>query len=128
MTAFLKRRSDGFRSQKSKVLTSNNVEKFINEAPDDQYLATKVALIFGITGACRRQELNNILINDIETHGSMLLVKIRNTKNKIPRSFTIHGPFYNLVKKYENLRTTKGKTDRFFKTTKKKNVRVSLSV
>ncbi|KAI8430918.1 hypothetical protein MSG28_001036, partial [Choristoneura fumiferana] len=73
-----------------------------------------VALIFGITGACRRQELNNITTKDIENHGEMLLVKIPNTKNKIPRSFTIHGPFYEIVKKYESLRSTKGKSDRFF--------------
>ncbi|XP_073956428.1 uncharacterized protein [Choristoneura fumiferana] len=114
LTAFLKRRSDGFYSRKSKVLTPNEVEKFIKEAPDNQYLATKVALIFGITGACRRQELNNITTKDIENHGEMLLVKIPNTKNKIPRSFTIHGPFYEIVKKYESLRSTKGKSDRFF--------------
>jgi hypothetical protein len=71
-------------------------------------------LIFGVTGACRRQELNDLNAKDVETHGQMLLVKINNTKNKIPRSFTIHGPFYDIVKKYEVLRSPKAKTDRFF--------------
>lgn len=44
----------------------------------------------------------------------MLLVKIPNTKNKIPRSFTIDGQFYDIVKKYQALRTNKAKSDRFF--------------
>lgn len=44
----------------------------------------------------------------------MLLVKIPNTKNKIPRSFIIDGPFYDVVKKYEALRTSKTKNNHFF--------------
>ena len=42
LMAYLKRRSDGYIGRKSKVLTSANVEKFLKEAPDSQYLATKV--------------------------------------------------------------------------------------
>lgn len=43
LMAFLKRRSDGYIGRKSKVLSPNDVEKFLNEAPDSQYLATKVS-------------------------------------------------------------------------------------
>ncbi|CAK1580078.1 unnamed protein product [Parnassius mnemosyne] len=60
LNAFLKRQSDGFATKKLKILTSNEVERFLNEAPDDRYLATKIALIFGIVGACCREELANI--------------------------------------------------------------------
>lgn len=42
LTAFLKRQSAGFQSKKSKVLTAEQIETFINEAPDQQHLATKV--------------------------------------------------------------------------------------
>jgi hypothetical protein len=42
LTAFLKRQSTGYQSKKSKVLTAENVENFINDAPDHLYLATKV--------------------------------------------------------------------------------------
>lgn len=42
LTAFLKKKSDGFISKKSKVLTAEHVEKFLNDAPDTKYLATKV--------------------------------------------------------------------------------------
>ncbi|KAL0851950.1 hypothetical protein ABMA28_000232 [Loxostege sticticalis] len=114
LNAFLKRQSDGFTSKKSKILTSDEVEKFLNEAPDDRYLATKVALIFGVVGACRREELANITLKDIEAHGDMLLIKIPNTKNKIPRSFVVEGDFLRIVQKYMNQRSQKEKTDSFF--------------
>ncbi|XP_061708563.1 uncharacterized protein LOC133518836 [Cydia pomonella] len=114
LMAFLKRRSDGFTGRKSKVLSPSDVEKFLKEAPDYQYFAAKVALIFGVTGACRRKELSDITTQDIETHGKMLLVKIKNTKNKIPRIFTIDGPFYEIVKQYQALRSPNAKSDRFF--------------
>lgn len=42
LTSYLKRQSDGFHSKKSKVLSSEEIEKFINEAPNDKYLDTKV--------------------------------------------------------------------------------------
>lgn len=45
LTAFLKRLSVGHQSKKSKVLTAENVEQFINDAPDQQYLATKVGTV-----------------------------------------------------------------------------------
>ncbi|RVE52965.1 hypothetical protein evm_002442 [Chilo suppressalis] len=93
LLVFLKRRSDGHVSKKSKVFSADNVTKFPEEAPDCRYLATKVVLIYGINGACRHQELANITTNDVEDHGRILLVQVKNTKNKIPRSFTIQGSF-----------------------------------
>lgn len=45
LKAFLKRQSDGYRPKKSKIFTSNDINKFIKEAPDEIYLATKVSFI-----------------------------------------------------------------------------------
>ncbi|CAK1587693.1 unnamed protein product [Parnassius mnemosyne] len=73
-----------------------------------------VALIFGVVGAFRREELGNITLKDIEAHGKMLLIKIPNTKNKIPRSFVVEGDFLRIMQKYMNQRSQKAKTDRFF--------------
>jgi len=42
LNMFLKRQSTGFISKKLKVLTSDKIEKFINKASDNKYLATKV--------------------------------------------------------------------------------------
>ncbi|CAK1577852.1 unnamed protein product [Parnassius mnemosyne] len=113
LNAFLKRQSDGFTTKKSKILTSNEVERFLSEAPDNCYLAKKVALIFCVVGACRREELANITLKDIEAHGKMLLIKISNTKNKIPKSFVVED-FLRIMQKYMNQRSQKAKTDRFF--------------
>lgn len=44
LTSFLKRKSVGYKSKKAKTLTSSEVEKFLNEAPDEIYLASKVKI------------------------------------------------------------------------------------
>jgi len=71
-------------------------------------------LIFGITGACRREELSNITINDIQDFGSMLHIKLPYTKTNCSRSFTIEGEFYDIFKKYIDLRPANVQSDRFF--------------
>lgn len=42
LIAFLKKQSVGFASKKSKTLTTEDIEKYLKEAPDQIYLATKV--------------------------------------------------------------------------------------
>lgn len=42
LQALLKRKSDGFKSKKSKILTSKNINDFLENAPDDKYLFMKV--------------------------------------------------------------------------------------
>lgn len=39
---FIKKQAQGFQSQKSKTLTTQDVKRFLTEAPDDKYLLTKV--------------------------------------------------------------------------------------
>ena len=41
---FLKKHNSGYRPKKSKVLTTADVSKFLKEAPDAQYLVTKVCM------------------------------------------------------------------------------------
>ncbi|XP_071562162.1 uncharacterized protein [Temnothorax nylanderi] len=115
LVPFLKKQSRGFQPKKSKVLTPEEINEFLNKASDQQYLDTKVAMIFGLCGACRREELTQITINDIEDKGSILLVKIPKTKNYKPRSFVISDEnFYNFYKKYTALRPKNIQTSRFF--------------
>ncbi|KAL4719082.1 hypothetical protein ACJJTC_002118 [Scirpophaga incertulas] len=54
--AFLKRNSEGHKGKKSFTFTSGQLKMFLEDSPDILYLFEKVALIFGIMGACRRQE------------------------------------------------------------------------
>lgn len=44
LLAFLKRRNERFKPKKSRILTSEQVDQFLREAPDDKYLMLKVNL------------------------------------------------------------------------------------
>ncbi|XP_051172337.1 uncharacterized protein LOC127288739 [Leptopilina boulardi] len=114
LIAFLKKKSSGFISKKSKVLTSQEVKKFLKDAPDEIHPVTKVALIFGVFGACRGGELVNIKIQDITKQGNLLVVNLPDTKNKVPRKFVIDENFTATVRKYKAFRRPTATTDRFF--------------
>ncbi|XP_031338472.1 uncharacterized protein LOC116177141 [Photinus pyralis] len=80
LTQFLKNVSKGHVSKKSSVLTREDILKFLRQAPNHEYLLVKVALIFGIYGGCRRQELCDMLISDVEDRGEVIVVTIPQTK------------------------------------------------
>ncbi|KAJ3655194.1 hypothetical protein Zmor_014331 [Zophobas morio] len=65
VTAYLKRKSTGYQPKKSKCLSRDQIDKFLLEAPDKEFLLMKVALIFGVSGACRCDELSRMLVDDI---------------------------------------------------------------
>lgn len=73
-----------------------------------------MALIFGVQGACRREELCNILTTDIHDTGHFYVIKLPYTKTKIERSFVIEGKLYEIVKKYADLRPKDVPNNRFF--------------
>ncbi|XP_063391499.1 uncharacterized protein LOC134677015 isoform X4 [Cydia fagiglandana] len=115
LRVFLKKLSEGYKADnKVKVLTFENVEKFIDEAPDDRYLANKVALILGVTGGLRRQELAKLTTNHIEDHGEKFIIKIAHSKNSLQDYFVVEGKYYNIVKKYKDLRLSSVPSNRFF--------------
>ncbi|KAJ8973992.1 hypothetical protein NQ317_009024 [Molorchus minor] len=58
------RKNEGFKPKKLNVLTIEQVDQFLREAPDDKYLVMKVALITGVAGACRGKELVDLEVND----------------------------------------------------------------
>jgi hypothetical protein len=71
----------------------------------------------GYNGACRREELVNITIDDIEFKQDLITVSIPRTKNYLPRLFTITDErWIFLTTKYFNLRPQKVTHRRFFLT------------
>lgn len=116
LIGFLKRSNDTYTPVKSKVFTMANVEQFVRQASDADYLLMKVILLFGINGACRRSELCDLLQTDVTDTGSIAVVTLRNTKTKKNRTFTVTSGCngYNLYKKYVSLRPKIVKHNRFF--------------
>lgn len=49
LLAFLKRGSTGYKPKKSKTFSASNVQEFLNEAPDCEFLGTKVSTISHFT-------------------------------------------------------------------------------
>lgn len=89
LTEFMKKNSVGDEAKKSLVLERRRIEEFILNAPDKTYLLAKVVAVFGMFGACRREELHDLCVQDITSEGSVLVVHIRRTKTYVPRTFTI---------------------------------------
>ncbi|CAG9759373.1 unnamed protein product [Ceutorhynchus assimilis] len=90
--AFLKRNSVGYEPKKSKVLSREEIDQFLATASDETYLLTKVALVIGLCGACRREELHSLQVQDItEKDNNCLLVTLADTKTNIKRVFPVVG-------------------------------------
>ncbi|KAJ8968456.1 hypothetical protein NQ317_016291 [Molorchus minor] len=93
---------------------SENAKNYKSSTLWAQY--SMVGLILGISGACRTDELVNLTVDDIEDVGSSLIVKIPNTKTKIPRIFVVTdvGNMLELFRKYLSLRPPHVKHKRLF--------------
>nr|XP_011310626.1 PREDICTED: uncharacterized protein LOC105271026 [Fopius arisanus] len=82
--------------KKATTFTDEQIAKFLRDAPDNTYLATKVALILGLNGLCRRSELYNITLDEMEDHKTCMNFTLTKTKNGTDRQFSVTGEFYNI--------------------------------
>ncbi|KAJ8918175.1 hypothetical protein NQ315_014041 [Exocentrus adspersus] len=87
LTSYLKVGSRKYKTKKAKIPERNQIEEFLKKAPDVEFL--QVALILGVAGACRCNELTFLDISDVQDKGSYLYVLIPDTKTNISRSFTV---------------------------------------
>ena len=80
-------------------------------------------MIFGISGACRTDELVNITLDNVEDVGSSFIITLPHTKNKTSRTFVIASneggkvDFLQIIRKYTSLRpgTNHGRFFVFYK-------------
>ncbi|KAJ8918303.1 hypothetical protein NQ315_014173 [Exocentrus adspersus] len=98
-----------YKTKKAKILERNQIEDFLKKAPDVEYLQVKVALILGVAGASRCNELTFLDIRDVQDKGSYLYVLIPDTKTNISRSFTVMEEAFSvnaveMCRKYISLR------------------------
>lgn len=120
VVVLLKRKADGFVAKKSKILTKQQIDKFLKEADDQIYLAVKVVLIAGIFGASRRDELVKMTFNDIEDFGSCIKIVVPDTKTNVTRQFIVTAgdipemSMVDIVRKYLKLRPEKLSSPRMF--------------
>ncbi|KAK5641228.1 hypothetical protein RI129_009775 [Pyrocoelia pectoralis] len=91
-----------------------NIKNQINIAQYPKLHALLKLLIFGIMGACRRHEMHSLKFNDVSDLKTLILVTIRDTKTKTTRKFTITGKYYDVCKKYMDLRPKICTTQNFF--------------
>ncbi|CAH1364246.1 unnamed protein product, partial [Tenebrio molitor] len=114
--AFLKKKNVGYRPKKANIFTKEEFTKFLLEAPDKKFLALKVGMILGIVGACRREDLYTMRIEDFEEREGLVIVKVPQKK----RSFiVINEPdekahYLDIYYKYRNLRPSHAKSSHFF--------------
>jgi integrase len=119
VSSFLKTKSLGYVPKKSADLNRAEVETFLKEAPNEEFLLVKAVTIFGVCGGCRRQELCDVKVQHVKDEGAVIVVRIPDTKSHVSRAFTIlsDGNGFNpidLVRQYMKLRPSHTKIDRFF--------------
>ncbi|KAJ8909322.1 hypothetical protein NQ315_016113 [Exocentrus adspersus] len=116
----VKKKYRRYKPKNAKVLTLDQIDKFLLEVPDKDFLMIKLALIFGVAGACRGKELHQLTISDVTDMDHALLVNVRNTKNNVDRNFIINNSNKNgidlieVCRKYMALRKPETTHSRFF--------------
>ncbi|KAF2883168.1 hypothetical protein ILUMI_23004 [Ignelater luminosus] len=121
LIAYLKNKSVGYKPRKSKTFSREEVYKFLEDAPDKHFLTHKVALIFGIAGALRREELYKMTLEDINVTGTVLIITIPDSKTHIQRRFTVIAEttqknlnLIEIYRKYKAQRPKNVKSNHFF--------------
>ncbi|KAK9753809.1 hypothetical protein QE152_g1782 [Popillia japonica] len=89
ITATERGKKEGYIPKKSKGLEKEHLQAFISDAPDSLFLVKKLALIFGVFGAMRKDELLKLQTDDVQDLGSKYLVTVKASKTHTNRIFTI---------------------------------------
>ncbi|XP_066256692.1 protein tramtrack, alpha isoform-like isoform X3 [Euwallacea similis] len=102
----LKKWNQGYEPKKCPVFTREQFFTFLTEAPDEKYLGVKVIIMIAVLGSCRREELVYLKTEEIQDCETLLYIKVKDYKTKLPRTFTIVGDNYRQIYlKYMTLRS-----------------------
>lgn len=73
LIAYLKRKNIGYRPKKAKIFTKEDMEKFLNEAPDEQFLIQKVCVVDKLAHLCSNEHYSCVFAgsNDIGSLGRL---------------------------------------------------------
>jgi len=109
---------------KSKVFTKEQMNKYLTDAPDDDFhLVRKIVFIFGVYGLLRRQELTYLEFENVDmTESDAIFTTLRRCKsdNKDSIYAITDEVSIGLVKKYVGLFRNGERNGRFFKKINKK--------
>lgn len=120
MRVFLKQNLEGYRAEKSKIRTKEEVMLFLKEAGNEIYLMVMVNYLLKFiihkyiikstnNGCCwgYEMELLNLLVSNIWDNVTILIVNVKDTKTNIDQTFEIINPtnessldFLRLYRKY----------------------------
>ncbi|KAJ8913571.1 hypothetical protein NQ315_013976 [Exocentrus adspersus] len=118
LSAFLKRKSEGYKPKNAKVLTLDQIDKFLLEVPDKDFLMIKH--LYLVSQVLAEAKLHQLTISDVTDMDHALLVNVRNTKNNVDRNFIINNSNKNgidlieVCRKYMALRKPETTHSRFF--------------
>ncbi|KAJ8914216.1 hypothetical protein NQ315_002843 [Exocentrus adspersus] len=107
LKSMLKLDQEIIKQRRQKYWRETKSKNFSKKASDGEYLQVKVAVILGVAGACRCNELTFLDISHVQDKGLYVLIPVR--KQNISRSFTIMEEALSvnaveMCRKYINLR------------------------
>ncbi|KAG4067601.1 hypothetical protein HA402_005373 [Bradysia odoriphaga] len=115
LLAFLKKSKEGFISNNlPRLFTADEVNKFLEEASDTEYVVVKAVTAFAICVSPKTDTLTSIKMEYIKDYGTEIVVRVPNPTTKAIKVCTISGKMADSVRNYVRLRPKTVPTDRLF--------------
>lgn len=101
-----------YQKKKSEVFTRDEINKFLEQAPDEEFLLAKVIASLGIFGALRKCELHDLTVADLDIkEDDGVFVYVKPHKSEKARRFYLTWNDSIALRKYLALRSTTAKPD-----------------
>jgi hypothetical protein len=107
---FLKKIDKNHTKKKSAVFSRDDIDRYIKEASEPEFMVTKLVALFSLFGGLRKSEVSALCVEDVTSSTDFLVVQIPQSKTGA-RSFTIIGSgdsqldCVSLFKRYMTLRS-----------------------